>query len=479
MANNIKPGSLNVIWAATGSKVDPGAAKSNTGWVVELPPYQTQNWIDWKQDSFIAHINQHGIPQWDSETEYQAGTSYTMGSNGIVYRCTTTHTNQNPVSTTAYWTQAWESYGSVRVVSDALAAHLIDYNVLAGIGNTGTARSNLSVYSKAETDAKHAPIAGNSAQPFMVGTATDPNHAVPLKQLAGSLVQATESTLGVAMVATNAKVAAGTDDQTFITPLKAANSYLSKAGNLAGLANAATARTNLGLGTMALEAATGFLRATGSLSELTDKAQSRANLGLTSTATQPETYFLRAGLNLSDLGSVAAARANLGLTSTATTDISLLMLKSDNFAGIANVATARANLGLADTATIGSGNLMFRVNNLSDVSNVQAARNNLGLGNLATKNVTGIASQDLDFVSNVDAAGGGVKLPDGTIMNWGSIAVGQSASFRIPFTVGYSVTCQHGPDALGIFASGVSTKTLQYFTLSYGRGGYMWIAIGR
>ena len=62
MANIAKPTTLNVIWAATGTKIDPGVTKTNIGWVVQLPPYEYQNWVDNRQDQAIAHINQHGIP---------------------------------------------------------------------------------------------------------------------------------------------------------------------------------------------------------------------------------------------------------------------------------------------------------------------------------------------------------------------------------------------------------------------------------
>ena len=50
-----KPNSLSLIWAAQGTKTAPEPDKINQGWVVELPPYQTANYIENKQDQFIAH----------------------------------------------------------------------------------------------------------------------------------------------------------------------------------------------------------------------------------------------------------------------------------------------------------------------------------------------------------------------------------------------------------------------------------------
>lgn len=462
MANLLKPAGINTIWSSTGTRADPGEAKTNTGWVVELPPYQTGNWIEWKQDSAIAHINQHGIPEWDAVTEYQGNLSYTQGTDGVIYKCLVTNTNTDPVNplNSTYWAVAFETFGAVAVVQNALDAHLANYATLAGIGNTAAARVNLSVWSRTESDLRYAAIAGNASQTFSVAPATLPEHAVRLGQVASLLTQATESQAGIAALATNAKAAAGTDDLTIMTPLKTFTVYLPKSGNLAGLANVATARSNLGLGSMATESASGFLRTTNNLSDLNNVVTARANLGLTSTATQPENYFLRSGQNLADLASVSAARTNLGLTSTATTALSTIMLKADNLSGLANVATARSNLGLADTATIPSSNLMFRANNLSDVTNVQTARNNLGLGSAATRNVVGVIS-DLNF-SN--ARGGGVGwtvLPNGWIMQAGNavIATGTRINFPVPMNV---LSIQ-----LTIAATGV-TSDIQGRTVGHG-----------
>lgn len=480
MANILKPDGLSNIWAATGTKVSPSVAKYGTGWIVETPPYQLDNWVQWRQDAAIAHFNQHGIPAWDPETEYQGNLSYTQGSNGVIYRCLVTNTNLDPINSfnSTYWERAFESFGSVQIVTDALAVMVANYQSLAEISNLPLARANLQVWSRTEADARFASLVGNPSQVFRVSTAVGADDAIPLGQLNTLLQQATESTAGVMKIATNGDVATGTNDTNAVTPLKAATVYLSKAGNLAGLTSVATARSNLGLGSVATESSGSFLRASNNLSDVVNPATARANLGLTSTAVQPETYFLRAAGNLSDVTDVATARSNLGLTSLAVTSSALVMFKSDNLSGI-NPVTARTNLGLSDSATLPSTTWMRGSNNLSEISNVQTARNNLGLGSLATRNVYGVPAGDLVFAGSADSAGGGTILPDGTIMNWGNITAGGTAVFRIPFTIGYSVVCQHGPGSLGAPGSGVGVKTLTYFTLRDGTGGYMWQAIGK
>lgn len=420
MPNITKPTGLNSIWAEGGTKIDPGSSKYNIGWVVQLPPYEYQNYIDNRQDRAIAHFNQHGVPEWDGVTEYQGNLSYTQGSNGFIYKCIQTNTNKDPSNAlnSAYWVRAFEDYGSVAVVQAALNAHITNYQTLSGVGNVAAARNNLSVYSKTESDTFFAAKNGSSAQVFSVAVATQPEHAVRLGQVSSLLTQATESNLGVVRLATVGLTEAGADDLTAITPLKANTVYLKKSGNLAGLANVATARTNLGLGTMATQNIGSFLQVANNLSDLTNPALARSALGLTSTATKAETYFLRTAQNLSDLASASAARTNLGLTSTATTALSTLMLKSENLAGLTNVATARSNLGLSDSVLYPSNTWLVRTNNLSDLTNTTAARNNLGLGGAATMNVFGAGVTSLDF-TNAKAVAGYTYLPNGMLMQWG------------------------------------------------------------
>jgi stringent starvation protein B len=480
MANIQKPSGLNQLWAASGTRVDPGIQKIGIGWIVELPPFQYQNWIDNRQDTAIAHINQHGIPEWDGETEYQGNLSYTQGSDGFIYKCLVTHTNLNPVNplNSTYWVRAFEAYGSVAVVQNQLTAHLTNYATLSGISNPVAARNNLSVYSKAESDIRFAALNGNQTQQFNAADATASTHVVTLGQLSTLLLGATETTAGQVILASVSDTETGTNDTKAITPLKAATVYSKKSNNLSDLPNKATARTNLGLGSIAVENAGSFLRASNNLSEITNPAVARNNLGLGTASTQPIGSFLLAANNLSDVPDKPTARTNLGLANTATMPASLFCLKADNLSGLANVASARSNLGLADSATIPSGTFMFRANNLGDVTNVQAARNNLGLGGLATANALGINGPNIVFQNGWDGNAGWTILPNGVKMQWGNIQAGGTINFPIPFTVSYSVQCQHGPNALGSPASGVTGKTLNGFTLGFGVGNYMWTAIG-
>ena len=115
-----KPTDVSTIWCSSGDLVKPTDTKIQTGWEIEVPPRQWFNWLDNRQDSFNAHVNQHGIPVWDPSTEYQGNKSLAMGSNGVIYKCKTTHTNQDPVAAVVgtYWKQAFFEYDPPASPSD-------------------------------------------------------------------------------------------------------------------------------------------------------------------------------------------------------------------------------------------------------------------------------------------------------------------------------------------------------------------------
>lgn len=88
---------VSLIWGSSGDILKPSDTKIQQGWQPEIPARQWFNWLDNRQDQAIAHIAQHGITVWSSSIEYQAGKSYVQGSDGLIYKALTTHTNINPV----------------------------------------------------------------------------------------------------------------------------------------------------------------------------------------------------------------------------------------------------------------------------------------------------------------------------------------------------------------------------------------------
>lgn len=157
MAQFPKPDDVNKIWAAGGDVISPGDSKIISGWGVEVPPRQYFNYIDNKQDAFIAHVNQMGIAVWDATTQYQADKSYAQGpTSGTIYRCVQTHAGQNPEadSTNTYWIVAFGSAGDNYTKTESDELYLAKANNLAGLSSIATARTNLNVYSKTEVDNK-------------------------------------------------------------------------------------------------------------------------------------------------------------------------------------------------------------------------------------------------------------------------------------------------------------------------------------
>jgi len=157
MAQILKPANLSLTWASGGDVLNPGDTKYATGWQVEIPPRQWFNYLDNRQDTAIAHINQHGVAVWDAATEYQANKSYVQGStNGTVYRCVQTHTNQDPELDVGnvYWIVAFASAGDFYTKAEVDGAFLSKAANGSDILNAATFRNNISVYSQAQTYTK-------------------------------------------------------------------------------------------------------------------------------------------------------------------------------------------------------------------------------------------------------------------------------------------------------------------------------------
>lgn len=150
MTVQTKPTTYTKVWASSGSKIAADDFKLARGWEVEKPPYEIMNWLQNRQDQWIAHANQRGISSWDLNTEYKANVSYVTGSTtGNVYRAVTNSVNINPeTDVSGAWTVAFSTPTASGLAYLAKAANLSD------VANVATARTNLNVYSKAETYAK-------------------------------------------------------------------------------------------------------------------------------------------------------------------------------------------------------------------------------------------------------------------------------------------------------------------------------------
>lgn len=102
MAKQIGTSTLIDTWAATGGISEPTLAKKNTGWLGgEEPPHENMNFIQNEFGQKINHIMKNGIPEWDTQTEYETGDRVKYQTQ--VFRALADNTSQAPLPANANW----------------------------------------------------------------------------------------------------------------------------------------------------------------------------------------------------------------------------------------------------------------------------------------------------------------------------------------------------------------------------------------
>lgn len=94
---------IETAWADGGAITDPGASKTDTGWIAEIPTHQNFNWLLHRSDEAVQNAQETGIEPWHALVIFQ-DQGLTMGSDGIVYQSQQgSNLNNNPVGDGGTW----------------------------------------------------------------------------------------------------------------------------------------------------------------------------------------------------------------------------------------------------------------------------------------------------------------------------------------------------------------------------------------
>lgn len=224
------------------------------------------------------------------------------------------------------------------------------------------ARQNIDAVGQSEITGFNTDIATLQGQMVVVqGDITSIEAMLDQPVLTTSDVQFNTVTVGtntVVIDGTSISVSDGTDtvliettgitfpDATVQTTAMNESLYLTKAGNLSGIADAMVARGNLGLGTIATAAATDYLSKAGNLSGLASTSTARTNLGLGTMATETASDYLSKAGNLSGISNTATARTNIGLGSSDSVSFTSVNVNSSKVLIDSNGVTFTAPAGI-------------------------------------------------------------------------------------------------------------------------------------
>ena len=97
------------IWASNGDVAVPSSEKVEIGHIVEKPKKEIVNWIENRQDQFMAYLNQVGVSEWDSKTTYKANISF-VNRSGTVYKAKSQNIDKDPTLNQDIWEISWATY---------------------------------------------------------------------------------------------------------------------------------------------------------------------------------------------------------------------------------------------------------------------------------------------------------------------------------------------------------------------------------
>jgi len=93
---------------------DTTPGKFESGWALEVPPYQHFNWIQNYFSRGVSYFNERGIPEYDAITDYPLN-AIQMASDGTVYKCVAINgpasTVVDPIADDGSFWSTWDPSG--------------------------------------------------------------------------------------------------------------------------------------------------------------------------------------------------------------------------------------------------------------------------------------------------------------------------------------------------------------------------------
>ena len=184
-----------------------------------------------------------------------------------------------------------------------------------------------------------------------------------------------------------------------------------------GASDAATARTNLGIGTAGTRADAFFAQTANNLSDLANAGTARTNLGLGTIATQAANSVSITGGSITGITDLAVADGGTGASTAANARTNLgLVIGTDVQAQNAALSSIAGLTTLADRSIYTTASNTYAVYTLSafartflDDANAAAVQSTLGLGTMATQNanLVAITGGSVTGITDITVADGG------------------------------------------------------------------------